>query len=275
MRLITGLLAFLTVLSLMHLQSPEAVGADGCKAWDDLAQDWMLVDCGESASGPGGIHPEVNQYRGPAMLWVRQGLYREGGGYSSEVCQLVPVSEGVPPNFVRTRAKDCDIEGSRPSRADVEQWVRTLAGSLKVPAPQIQLGPEPSVNEWNMAVVGLPVWLWTDTPRSITSTAQGDGMTINIDARLDSLTFAMGDGNTVSCTQWTVYAPKRPGDPSPTCGHVYTKASPPKGEFKVAATANWTARWSAMGYSGTLPLRSTGSRSVPVGELQAVVVRKG
>lgn len=207
------------------------------------------------------------------MMWIREGVLSAGIGYTGP-CKLVPLASALPANHYRVSAEDCGFE-ARPSREDVERMVHSLSASLRVPDPTISIGPDPSVNEWNMAVVGHPLWLWTDTPRTASSTNSGGGMTITIQAELKSLTFAMGDGKTVTCTTWTPYGPTVPaGAPSPTCGHTYTKPSLPRGNYTIDATADWTARWSAMGYSGTLPLRSTSTRSVPVGELQAVVIRQ-
>lgn len=225
---------------------------------------------GEGGGGGGG-NPT---YKGPPMMWIRFGVYSAGIGAVGEACRLWPVDEPVPLDHYRTTATECGIEGAPPpSRADVERMVHSLSASLRVPDPVISLGPEPSVNEWNMSVVGLPIWLWTETPRTASSTNSGSGMTININATLDKLTFDMGDGKQVTCSRWTPYTQANAGDPSPTCGHVYGKPSLPKGEYTITATATWTAQWSAMGYSGTLPLRSSATRSIPVGELQAVVVR--
>ena len=217
---------------------------------------------------------EVPIRPGTPMIWIRFGVYSGGTGEVGEACRSWPADQPIPANHFRATAEECGREGGpAPSRADVERMVHSLSATLRVPDPTIKLGPDPSVNEWNMAVVGLPIWLWTDAPRDASSTNTGSGMRIDLAAHLDKLTFTMGDGKQVTCTQWTPYAPARSGDPSPTCGHVYAKASLPKGEYTVNATAHWTARWSAMGYSGTIPLQSTASRSVPVGELQAVVVR--
>lgn len=170
---------------------------------------------------------------------------------------------------------DAAAEPSPPSRAQVEALMRTLVAQLKVPQPEIHVGPDPSVNEWNMAVVGLPLWLWTDAPRERNTSASGGGITIDINARLDSIAYDMGDGNQVVCADWTPRPTQvSPVDaPSPTCGYTYQRPSLPRGDYTVTATARWTAHWSALGYSGSVPLSSTASRDLPVGELQAVVRR--
>lgn len=273
---LNSLIWALVALFLVSLGGVPAHAADPpCTSIDPVTGDEMVVECGSGGGGVGGGGGGggKSQYKGPAMMWIRQvnyGPFQESQGEY----RLWRMDQPLPIEHVRVSAADCGIEGSpKPSRESVEQMVHSLSASLKVPAPTIQLGPEPSVNEWNMSVVGLPIWLWTDTPRSASSTNSGSGMTININATLDKLSFDMGDGKTVTCNTWTPYTSAHAGDPSPTCGHTYSRPSLPKGEYTINATATWTAQWSAMGYTGTLPLRSTATRQLPVGELQAVVVR--
>ena len=161
-----------------------------------------------------------------------------------------------------------------PTRAEVETLVRSLVARLEVPVPTPSVGPDPSVNEWNMAVVGYPLWLWTDTPASMDSSVSGYGITITMNARRVSTTFDMGDGNKVTCARMTAYPRSvKPATPSPTCGYVYSWPSLPKGNYTVTATSRWEVDWSAVGFSGTLPLSASASRELPVGELHAVVVR--
>lgn len=161
-----------------------------------------------------------------------------------------------------------------PTRAEIEATVREVVLELQLPTHAPRIGPDPSANEWNMAVVGHPLWLWTDAARTLSTSRDQYGMTFDLSARLERVDFAMGDGATVRCGTTTPYrAGVRPGTPSPTCGHVYATASLPRGSYTVRATSHWTVAWSGMGLAGTLPASFTASRAVPVGELQAVVTR--
>lgn len=161
-----------------------------------------------------------------------------------------------------------------PTRAEIEATVREVVLELQLPTHAPRIGPDPSANEWDMAVVGHPLWLWTDAARTLSTSRDQYGMTFDLSARLESVDFAMGDGATVRCSTTTPYrAGVRPGTPSPTCGHVYATASLPRGSYTVRATSHWTVAWSGMGLAGTLPASFTASRAVPVGELQAVVTR--
>lgn len=156
----------------------------------------------------------------------------------------------------------------------VEAIAREVTASLQLPAANPHVGPDPSWNEWNMAVVGHPLWLWTEGPNSLSASNSDYGLTVTLQATHARTVFTMGDGSTVTCTSTKPYDRNtvKPGTPSPVCGHVY-EMPPKSGMYTVAATAYWSVAWTAGGYSGTLPTTMTASRQLPVGELQAIVVR--
>ncbi|MEA5052469.1 MAG: hypothetical protein VB093_03355 [Propionicimonas sp.] len=152
-----------------------------------------------------------------------------------------------------------------------EMLARHLIVRLQLPTPTPQFGPDPNDNEWHMAVVGYPLWLWTDGPDTVSASESAYGYTFTLRARYRSTTFTMGDGRTTSCTRTTAYRESvKPGTKSPTCGYTYTK--PSKGSYTVTATTHWDVHWSVAGFSGTLPGTHSATRSLPVGELQALVV---
>lgn len=161
-----------------------------------------------------------------------------------------------------------------PSYADVRAEVYSLLVRLGVPEPSIRLGPEPSANEWNMAVVGLPVWAWADEGTSRSASVTEFGYTFTLNAHRDAVVFDFGEGTAaISCSATAVYpGGSAAGLASPTCGHTYQRPSLPAGSFTVTARARWTVAWSALGYSGTIPLQLSSRRSVRVGELQSVRV---
>ena len=151
---------------------------------------------------------------------------------------------------------------------------RTLVTKLQLPDPTPRFGPDPSVNEWKMAAVGYPLWLWTDAPTTVSDRVQAYGITFTLRATWQSTTFDMGDGHQVTCTRTRAYQPStRPGTKSPACGYTYLTSSLPKGNYKVTATTNWQISWSALGRTGSMPGSHSGSWSLPVGELNALVVR--
>lgn len=84
-------------------------------------------------------------------------------------------------------------QAHRPTKEQAETLVRSLVARLDIPVPTPSVGPDPSVNEWNMAVVGYPLWLWTDTPASMDSTVTGYGVTITMHARRGATTCESGN----------------------------------------------------------------------------------
>lgn len=166
---------------------------------------------------------------------------------------------------------ECDLVDLVPIRDFAEQTAISLVARLRLPDPTPQFGPDPGVNEWKMLAVGFPVWLWTAGPATVTTSVSSGGETFTMTARRKSVTFAMGDGRSVTCNSMTPYSGSvKPGVPSPTCGYVYQKPSLPAGSYTVRSTVNWEVSWSVAGYSGVLPTTRTASRALPIGELVAL-----
>lgn len=154
---------------------------------------------------------------------------------------------------------------------DVGAIARSLAVQLRLPDTTPIFSPDPKKNEWKMLAVGYPVWLTTQGPRAKSTSASSQGLTFRLSATWRSTTFSMGDGSSVTCTDMTAYsATVKAGSPSPTCGHVYTKPSLPKGAYTVTATANWVVNWSVDTFSGSFPMSYSDSAQLPIGELQAL-----
>lgn len=146
-----------------------------------------------------------------------------------------------------------------------------LVTELRLPTPTPNFGPSPNNNEWKMLAVGFPIWLWTEGPTTMSTSASASGFTFQMTARWKSTTFHMGDGNTVTCTSMEKYsASVKPGTPSPNCGYAYSKPSLPKGKYQVRAVADWDVTWSVAGFSGVLPAYNEASASIPIGELVAL-----
>jgi hypothetical protein len=157
---------------------------------------------------------------------------------------------------------------------DLGVVARRLVARIRLPDPAPQFGPDPEVNEWRMAAVGFPLWLWTAGPGVVTDRVRAFGVSFVLRAQWVSSRFEMGDGHSVVCRRMQPYrSGVRPGRAAPDCGYVYGRASLPEGSFTVRATTNWRIGWSALGVSGTMPASVTGTRELPVGELNALVVR--
>ncbi len=161
----------------------------------------------------------------------------------------------------------------RPGTPDIDYdaLARTLIVYLRLPDTPPQFGPDPAGNEWNMLAVGYPIWLWVEGPRTRTAITTAAGLEFRLTARRTATVFTLGDGTTLTCPTWTRYTTTvTPGDPSPTCGHTYTKTSP-TGGYTVTATAHWTVNWSVDGHHGTIPVSYSDTSQITIGELQALV----
>ena len=158
-----------------------------------------------------------------------------------------------------------------------EEVVRAAALQLELPAVDPKVGPDPSLNRWNITPVNLPIWLWLDGPDVMTKSVTQQGIEINMVARRTRVVFDMGNGDKVKCTRMSRW--RKPlsdaelNRPSPNCGYQYRKLPKQEGAgFMMNVTVEWTVTWYALGQTGTIPLTTTGSRHMPVGELQSVIV---
>lgn len=154
-----------------------------------------------------------------------------------------------------------------------QQAAIVAVAQLRLTPPKPVIGPSPDINEWHMAAVGYPYWLWAEgnlDPAPVSTTVAD--LTVSLDAHLESTTFDLGDGTRLTCTDLTArWSPAvEPSAPSPACGHTYTRPSLPKGKYKITAYSTWAVDWSVNGVGGTIPLYQQASTTVPVGELQVL-----
>ena len=140
---------------------------------------------------------------------------------------------------------------------------------LSVPQPAITLSPQPSDNQWGALAVGLPIWAWASDQGPVATAVTEQGIDIQMTATRGSVRFDWGDGTSTVCT---VMRPRpeamNPLTPSPDCGHTYLL----RDDYTITATAGWAVSWQALGQSGTLPLTSSSTVSVPIREFLSVVV---
>ncbi|GAB2584841.1 hypothetical protein GCM10009593_24950 [Microlunatus antarcticus] len=170
---------------------------------------------------------------------------------------------------------DALVRGQGPAAPQIspQQAAYVAVAQLRLTPPKPVIGPSPEINEWNMAAVGYPYWLWAEgnlDPAPVSTTVAD--LTVSLDAHLASTTFDLGDGTRLTCTdlsaRWTPAV--EPAAPSPACGHTYTKPSLPKGRYTITAYSTWSIDWSVNGVGGTIPLYQQASTTVPVGELQVL-----
>ncbi len=150
-----------------------------------------------------------------------------------------------------------------------ESIARTLLARLQL--KPITIGWTP-LRAGAMGIVGVPTWLWVQNPGRVTwgpATISAGG--VSLTARVESVTYGMGNGDEVRCTsKGTPWAKGMGAGPSPTCGYTYLK----QGDYTVRATAHWVARWSGYGRSGVIPLSLSQERMLEVGEIQVIVTNR-
>lgn len=165
--------------------------------------------------------------------------------------------------------------GAGPTPRDVAQ---VAISRMNLSAINIGIAPQPGAG--SVGIVGMPVWMWAAnrsarTVGPTTSSASAGGITVTATARLQKVTWDMGDGTTVICRgPGTAYKPAYGDSESPDCGHRYTRSSSrePHGTYTVTATSDWAITWQGAGQSGTIRLNGlTRSVEIAVGEAQVLV----
>ena len=137
----------------------------------------------------------------------------------------------------------------------------------------VGIGIVPEARAGSIGIVGLPTWMWVANPGQhtwgpITRTASSAGYSVTATAKVQRVVWAMGDGNTVTCTQrGTPYADSFGKRSSPDCGHTYTR----QGTYTVRATSYWLVTWAGIGQSGTIPLDFTRTAVITMGEAQVLI----
>ena len=109
----------------------------------------------------------------------------------------------------------------------------------------------------------------------ITATAAVPGESVTATATPTSVTWNLGDGNTIVCQgPGTPYAATdSPGEASPTCGHTYTihPHGQPNNAFTVTATVSWAVDWAGGGQAGTVPaLNDTTTTPLRVADVESL-----
>jgi hypothetical protein len=198
-----------------------------------------------------------------------QGRYPEGAIYD-----CVDPSSGPYSNGARFWLPDGADVGMTP-----EQAAEAVVRRMDLRAADIGIVPEDRPG--SIGAVGAPVYMWTArgpaTFEPQTLTASAAGITISATARVDRIVWSMGDGATVTCrTPGTPYEDRYGFNPSPDCGHRYTRTSAgqPGNAYPITATSFWVVDWTGPGGSaGQITLDLTSRTSIQVGELQALVTR--
>ena len=149
--------------------------------------------------------------------------------------------------------------------------------SVQIAPPAIRTSP----SEAGRLYVQIPTWLWIDGGwwHGYTATAQAGRVWTTVTARPVSVTWGLGDGDSVVCTgPGTAWTPGAAEEAS-NCTHTYrhSSASSDAGTFDLSATVRLEVTWTSNApFGGTLPaIARTSSIDVEVGEIQAIGTRGG
>ena len=153
---------------------------------------------------------------------------------------------------------------------DPRELAERAVASMNLKAINIGIVPEDVPG--SVGIIGLPTWMWVETPGEtttgpITRSASAGGYTVTATAKVTKIVWNMGDGQTVTCTgPGTPYADSYGKKSSPDCGHTYTR----QGRYTVSATSYWTVNWSGIGQTGTIPIDFTTRTNITMGESQVI-----
>ena len=173
-------------------------------------------------------------------------------------------------------------QAKQPAQPVLPEQVIAQQAVAKLTLPEVNpvVMPDPEWNQWKSYAVGEDLWLWADSPAQLSTTVTQQGITIQITAVRDKIDFDMGDGGVdsiVSCKEMTKYEPPPmyhtgPWE-SPTCRYYYKKLPEQRcAGYTMTATAHWTVTWSVLGQSGTIPMKKTQTKHLPIVELHALAV---
>lgn len=135
------------------------------------------------------------------------------------------------------------------------------------------LGATPLPGPGAASVVGLPTWLWVQSPDPHTwgpvqRTVAAGGVSVTATARVSHVVYQMGDGGSVSCSSpGTPWTPDAGEADSPDCGYRYQAP----GQFTVTATSHWVVDWSGAWQSGRIEFQLVSDRQITVTEIQVLV----
>lgn len=144
----------------------------------DITDGWVsgtaqVKSAARSTSGPpkesvtftapatrSGDYSETDPIFSARKRWTQD----EWWDFVKRIPECAPFGMGNMPEqcrYVQTDPADPDSP-PKPSREVTASIARQVTAQLQLPDAAPQVGPDPSLNEWNMAVVGYHLWFWTN-----------------------------------------------------------------------------------------------------------------
>lgn len=144
------------------------------------------------------------------------------------------------------------VETAVTATIDEAAIARRAIAQLDIDPVTLGMAPRPNLADPNV-LIGAPAYFWAEGgppaigPLSTTVTEQG--ITITLNATVDTVTYDTGDGATLTCTRDQVAtAPTNMTlQGTPDCGHRWESS----GTYTLTATSNWTITWQGPTQNGT------------------------
>lgn len=165
--------------------------------------------------------------------------------------------------------------GSADPPPDPESLAREAVRQMQL--RPVSIGVAPSDEPGSMGLVGMPVWLWAQNPGTrtmgpISESASERGFTVRATAKVERVSWSMGDGGVEVCSgAGTPYELRFGIAESPTCGYRFQT----QGTFTVTARSDWVVDWSGIGEAGTFRLSLSEATQIVIGELNVLTVAGG
>ena len=250
--------------------SASSAGGGECQAPSDLGK---MVPCNSPSFGwlgsTGCYYKADPTFAPPVWDTADQHPAGEAGSYYEVTCSAQNFNTGGGIVWLPSGAAVAMAPVLPNPAVLAQQAVRQLS------LPSLSINTSPSTGSDQL--VGLPTWLWLETGswHPITATAAVPGESVTATATPTSVTWNLGDGNTIECQgPGTPYAATdSPGEASPNCGHTYTdtSAGQPNNAYTVTATVSWAVDWAGGGQAGTVPaLKSTTTTPLRVADVESL-----
>lgn len=299
---VTGLLIFTSMTSVAYADpTANPTNQAGCDESDQYGNCVVEVrEPGSESGASNGQQPTAETSMcttpsgGTTDCWQDGKRYFSGYGYCRPLASGRSVDDWRADGdfFARVDVADttdtsvaiyeCDgallaFEGGDISPPDPAVVARNAIARLQMRAIDIGIAPQTLESDpESLGVVGLPVWLWAETPEAattgpLTTSVTERGYSVSLAAELKHITWDLGDGSKpITCDTGEPFNPETMDVLTPVeCG--LQEGYQAEGEYTITATSVWEVNWQGIGQSGVIPFQLSTSGTVRVGEIQVVV----
>lgn len=289
--LIVRLLSLFCLAAALAIADPSMAAADTCRNTVTVNENGEVVlklSCqDDSSKGSGSPDRRVCSWNGhevacenslgrwysPATCWIKRAdpqppfsdpAWNGRATGALYYCRVAPDYNTGTPLLIWL--------GSVDPPPDPESLAREAVRRMQLRPISIGIAPEDSSG--SVGLVGMPVWLWAESPSArtmgpISESASESGYTVRATAKVERVRWRMGDGGSRTCSgPGTAYKTQFGIAESPTCGYRYDR----QGEYTVTAVTDWLVSWSGIGETGTFTVSLSEYTQIVIGELNVLTV---